>query len=338
MKLFKPNSVSVVVPVLNEVDNLRELSAQLQESLNSTGRCFEIIFVDDGSTDGSNNCLQQLAREHAQCKVVTLRRNYGQTAAMSAGIELANNDYIVTIDGDMQNDPADIPQMLEQLDEGYDLVHGWRKDRQDRFINRKLPSKLANWLISKVTRYPVHDLGCTLKAMRREVAQELELYGQMHRFIPILADSRGASCVEIPVRHHPRKHGVSKYGINRTFRVILDLMTVKYMISYFACPMQFFGKFGLWSFCASGLFGITTVVMKLAARVDMTGNPFLLLCAVAFFASLQFFSMGILGEVAARNFFSNGVKQSYDIRSMTNLVRSNDNSVSKKNEAFRSAA
>ena len=206
---------------------------------------YEIILVDDGSSDGSLGVMEEMAERDPHVRVVEFRKNFGQTAAMAAGIQAATGDVIVTMDGDLQNDPTDIPKMLDLIDEGYDLVHGWRKDRQDAWLSRKLPSRIANWLISRVTVFPVHDLGCTLKAIRREIAQEIELYGEMHRFIPILARDRGAKCTEMVTKHHPRRFGQSKYGISRTLRVLLDLLTVKYLIQYLPSPMRLFGMGGL---------------------------------------------------------------------------------------------
>ena len=261
---------SVVIPIFNELDNVWPLYRQLAAVFRGQDRTYEILFVDDGSLDGTSRRLQEIATRDPHVKVVRFRRNYGQTAAMYAGIQHATGDVIVTMDGDMQNDPTDIPMMLDKIDEGYDLVHGWRKNRKDALLNRKLPSKIANWLISKVTGFPIHDLGCTLKAIRREIAQELELYGEMHRFIPILAHQRGARCVEVVTQHHPRRFGKTKYGIGRTFRVVLDLITVKYMLDYFASPMKLFGKFGLWSAAAAVLSVSATVLMKMFGNVDMT--------------------------------------------------------------------
>lgn len=312
--MTQANSVSVVVPIYNEIENIPLLYRRLCDALGSCGRPFELVWVDDGSTDGSQEQLRQLAELDSRVALVILKRNFGQTAAMKAGIDAAEMNYIVTIDGDLQNEPDDIPAMLDKLDEGYDLVHGWRRDRQDAVLHRKLPSRIANWLISKVAKFPVHDLGCTLKAMRNEVAKELELYGEMHRFIPILAHARGARCVEMVTRHHARQFGQTKYGIDRTPRVLLDLLTVKYLVSYFASPMQFFGRFGLACVLLSLVTLVATVVMKLASGVDMTGNPLLLLSCGSMFAALQFFCMGILGEVAARNYFVSGQRKSYSIR------------------------
>ena len=237
--------VSIVVPIYNERENIPLLFEQLRQVMHELDRRCEVILVDDGSRDGSAALLAELAERDERFKVIHFRRNFGQTAAMQAGIQHASGDVIVTMDGDLQNDPHDIQMMLERIDEGYDLVHGWRKERQDAWLNRRLPSMLANRLISRVTGFPVHDLGCTLKAIRRDVAIELELYGEMHRFIPILAHTRGAKCVEVVTQHHPRRLGQTKYGISRTLRVVLDLLTVKYIVSYFASPMKLFGGMGL---------------------------------------------------------------------------------------------
>jgi glycosyltransferase involved in cell wall biosynthesis len=232
---------------------------------------------------------------------------------MHAGLQLAEGEIIVTLDGDLQNDPADIPMMVAKIEEGYDLVHGWRKNRQDAW-HRKLPSRIANWLIARSCRFPIHDLGCTLKAIRREIAQELELYGEMHRFIPILAHQRGARCVEVVTRHHPRRFGRTKYGLSRTVRVLLDLITVKYMLDYFASPMKLFGRIGLTCGALGLLAGLTTLGMKLAAGIDMTGNPLMLLTVLSLIGSIQFLSLGLLGEVNARIYYAAQPKQNYAVR------------------------
>jgi len=311
--------VTVAIPIFNERDNIQPLYRQLIEALSGQDRSFELLFVDDGSTDGSDLKLSQLARQDDRVKVIRFRRNYGQTAAMHAGLQEAAGEAIVTIDGDLQNDPADIPMMLDKLDEGYDLVHGWRKDRKDAWLNRRLPSGIANWLISRTTRFPIHDLGCTLKVIRREIARELELYGEVHRFIPILAHQRGARCVEVVTKHHPRIAGKTKYGIGRTFRVVLDLITVKYMLDYFASPMKLFGTIGLWCALIAGISAIATVAMKLFGSADMTGNPLLLLTVFSAMASLQFMSLGLLGEVNARIYYGSQKKQHYAVRERLNF-------------------
>lgn len=312
-------SVSVVVPIFNELENIPHLHQRLTAALQKLGRNYEILLVDDGSRDGSSQVLQELAVRDPHIKVILFRRNYGQTAAMQAGLQMAGGDVIVTMDGDLQNDPSDIGMMLEKIDEGYDLVHGWRKQRQDAFLNRRLPSMIANWIISKTTRFPIHDLGCTLKAIRREIAQDLDLYGEMHRFIPILAHWRGARCAEVVTNHHPRRFGTTKYGISRTLRVILDLITVKYMLDYFASPMKLFGMLGFGCGMISLLAGVAVVMMKLAGGVNMTGNPLLLLTAFSMMVCIQFLSLGLLGEVSARIYFGSQGKQHFTVRETINF-------------------
>ena len=314
-------NVSIVVPVYNELDNLGPLHQSLASVCRSLGYPYEIVLVDDGSTDGSSAALDALADRDPAVKVIHFCRNFGQTAALNAGLHTATGDVIVTLDADLQNEPADIPRLLAKLEEGFDLVHGWRKERHDAMFSRRFPSRVANWLISRSTGFPVHDLGCTLKAMRREVAYELQLYGEMHRFIPILAHWRGARCVEIVTRHHPRRFGTSKYGISRTLRVVLDLITVKYMIRYQTSPMKLFGGLGLMSVATGGLAGLATVIMKWAGRVDMTGNPLLLLTVFAELAGMQFFVLGLLGEVCVRTYYECQGKQPYSIRSTRNFAR-----------------
>lgn len=312
-------SVSIVVPVYNEVENVPRLYQALQNVLPALGREYEVIFVDDGSVDGSLPALKELAARDATVKIVEFRHNFGQTAAMAAGIEAASGDVIVTLDADLQNDPADVPRLLAKIDEGFDVVHGWRKNRQDALVSRKLPSRIANWLIARVTRFPVHDLGCTLKAMRRDVAQELELYGEMHRFIPILAHCRGARCAEIETTHHPRRFGTSKYGISRTVRVLLDLITVKYLVQYLVSPMKLFGMLGLVSLAVGFVSGISTIVMKLFQQVDMTGNPLLLMTVLSIMLGAQFLVLGMLGELGARIYFVARRMPPYAVRERINF-------------------
>jgi hypothetical protein len=311
--------VSVIVPLLNEQENVELCYQALTEVMEQTPWQYEIVMIDDGSTDGTTQRLAEIASRDRRVKVIEFRRNFGQTAAMRAGLDYAEGEYIVTLDGDLQNEPADIPMMIEKLNEGYDLVHGWRKDRQDAFFNRRLPSKIANWIISRVTRFPVRDLGCTLKVMRREIAMDLSLYGEMHRFIPIMAHWQGARSVEVVTRHHPRRFGESKYGIWRTVRVLLDLITVKYMIQHAVSPMRLFGGIGLMLIALSGFAGSTTVGMKMLAGVDMTGNPLLLLTVVAGLAAIQFFGLGLLGEVSTRIYHECQAKKPYRVRSVWNI-------------------
>ncbi|MCH2126694.1 MAG: glycosyltransferase family 2 protein [Pirellulaceae bacterium] len=312
-------SVSIVVPVYDEIENIQPLYERISAIIPTLNVDCEILFVNDGSKDGTGNALDTLAKNDKRVKVVHFRRNYGQTAAMHAGLKMASGAVIVTMDGDLQNDPDDIKMMLEKIDDGYDLVHGWRKNRKDNWINRKLPSKVANWIISKTTGFPIHDLGCTLKAMRREIAQELELYGEMHRFIPLLAHERGARCAEVVTKHHARQFGETKYGIGRTFRVVLDLITVKYMLKYFASPMKLFGMFGLVCSLLTVASGSTTVAMKAVGGIDMTGNPLLLCTVFLGMVAMQFFSIGLLGEVNARIYYSSQQKQNFTVRKLVNF-------------------
>ncbi len=307
---------SIIVPLYNEVENIALLVQRIGTVMEQLDGPCELILVDDGSKDGSSELLDQFAAQDERLQVVHFRRNYGQTAAMQAGIEQARGEYLVMLDGDLQNEPNDIPQMIEQLQSGYDLVHGWRKERHDAWFTRKLPSRMANWLISRVTRFPIHDLGCTLKAMRREIAEELELYGEMHRFIPILAHWRGARCLEMVTTHHPRIYGQTKYGLSRTVRVVLDLITVKYMLDYYTSPMKLFGRVGL-AFMAAGVAMLLgTIGMKLALGFDMTGNPMLVLGALLCIVSVQSFSVGLLGEANTRLYYRRNERRPFAIRNI----------------------
>ena len=317
--------ISIVVPVYNELDNVQilhdELSSILAVMYPDDPHAYETIFIDDGSTDGTVDRLAELCANDERTRLVKFRRNYGQTAALQAGFDHASGEIIVTLDGDLQNDPADIPRMLEKLDEGYDLVHGWRKDRQDKWLTRRLPSKVANWIISKVTGVPINDLGCTLKAIRREIAEELELYGEMHRFIPILGFERGARIAELVTNHRPRRFGESKYGLSRTVRVVLDLLTVKFMSDYLASPMKLFGRLGLGCWTVGSFALMATVVMKLASSVDMTGNPLLLLAVLSAMAGLQLISLGILGELNTRIYFDRSRRRPYTTDRLVGFTR-----------------
>ena len=308
---------SIIVPIYNEVENIPLLVEQIGKVMDQLPGDSELLLVNDGSQDGSSELLDEMAAQDDRLVVIHFRRNYGQTAAMQAGLEHARGQYLVTLDGDLQNEPGDIPAMLEQLEQGYDLVHGWRRDRQDTLVTRKIPSKIANWLISKVTRFPIHDLGCTLKAMRREIAEELELYGEMHRFIPILAHWRGARCLEMVTTHHPRRFGTTKYGLSRTMRVVLDLLTVKYMLDYYSSPMKLFGRVGMWFMGAGGALLTATVGMKILGGYDMTGNPLLLLGAFLCIVSVQLFSVGLLGEANTRLYYNRDQRRPFTIRDVT---------------------
>jgi glycosyltransferase involved in cell wall biosynthesis len=310
---------SIVVPIYNEQENINELYGAIVTALDPIDPCYEIIMVDDGSRDGSFHALQRLASRDERLRVIRFRRNFGQTAAMAAGFDAARGDIIIPMDGDLQNDPADIPRLIEKLHEGYDVVSGWRNDRKDTFVTRKIPSILANALISSFTGVHLHDYGCTLKAYRREVLDGINLYGEMHRFVPALASQVGARVTEIPVRHHPRRHGVSKYGISRTVRVILDLMTVKFLLAYSTKPIQLFGKWGLYTLLAGFLSGGMTIYMKLFEHLSMNRNPLLILTAFLLFMGAQFIVLGLLGEVNARTYYEAQGKPIYVIRERVNL-------------------
>jgi len=312
-------SISIVIPIFNERENIPRLYDALTDALGGLDRPWELVLVDDGSDDGSAEALAELAGRDRRVKVIQLRRNFGQSAALHAGIQAAVGDVIVLSDGDLQNDAGDIPMLLERIDEGYDLVHGWRRRRQDRWLDRRLPSIIANRLISWITRCPVRDLGCALKAIRREVAQEIELYGEMHRFITILAYWRGARCLEVETRHHARRFGQSKYGLGRIGRVLLDLVTVKFLVQYLASPMRLFGTAGAIGGAVSLVSASATIWMKLDGGVDMTGNPLLLLSAFAGMAALQFFMLGMLGELGARIYFELRNRRPYAIRRRINF-------------------
>jgi hypothetical protein len=282
---------------------------------------YEIIFVDDGSKDDSFAVLCELAAADTRVKVVRLRRNFGQTPALRAGIDWSSGDVLVTMDGDLQNDPADIPMLLDKLDEGHDAVFGRRANRQDHFLIRKLPSFFGNWLIRRVTGVRIRDMGCTLRAMRRDLAESLPLYGELHRFVPVLAQMHGASVLQVPVRHHPRVAGKTKYGLTRTVRVLLDLITVKFLHTYLTRPMHVLGTAGLVSMALGGVSLLATMAMKyfLNPPVFMTGNPLLLLCVMLELVGVQFISMGLIGEVLTRTYFESQGKTSYTVRATLNL-------------------
>jgi glycosyltransferase involved in cell wall biosynthesis len=305
--------LSIVIPIYNEVDNVRPLVDAVTAALASVSYDYEIVAVDDGSTDGTREALARIVNSNPRLRVVELRRNYGQTAAMSAGMEYATGEVIVTIDGDLQNDPADIPLLVAKIDEGYDVVHGWRKDRHDPWLSRRLPSLLANRLIAAATRFPCHDLGCTLKAMRREIAADLRLYGEMHRFIPILANWHGAKCVEVVTRHHPRRQGRSKYGIMRTFAVLLDLITVVYITRHSLKPMRLFGGLGALTAVGGLMLGFIALAMKLAAGFDLTGNPLLYASLFGVMIGLQFTLMGMTAEMNTRTHYESQNRRPYAV-------------------------
>ncbi|GAC1448819.1 MAG: glycosyltransferase family 2 protein [Desulfuromonadaceae bacterium] len=311
--------ISIVVPVYNEQDNVEAIYSAISSVLRAMDCSYEIFMVDDGSSDGSYNLLTKLASEDSCLKVIRFRRNFGQTAAMSAGFDSAKGDIIIPMDGDLQNDPADIPRLIEKIHEGYDVVSGWRRDRKDTFVTRKIPSLFANALISRLTGVHLHDYGCTLKAYRREVLDGINLYGEMHRFVPALASQFGAKVTELPVNHFPRLHGVSKYGISRTLRVILDLMTVKFLMAYSTKPIQLFGKWGIYTMLAGVGTGTMTIYMKIFEHFNMNRNPLLILTAFLFFMGVQFIVLGLLGELNARTYFESQGKPIYAVKDRINI-------------------
>ncbi|MBD1826996.1 glycosyltransferase family 2 protein [Microcoleus vaginatus GB1-A2] len=306
--------VSVVVPVYNEVESLPHLIEAIASSIQPSGLSYQIICVDDGSKDGSAELLQQLAGSRDDLCAVILRRNYGQTAAMSAGFDRARGRAIVTLDGDLQNDPADIPLLLAKLDEGYDLVSGWRKNRQDNTISRLIPSKIANWLIGRVTGVTLHDYGCSLKAYKSELVADLNLYGELHRFLPALAFIEGARIAELPVRHHARRFGQSKYGIWRTFRVLMDLLTISFMKKFLTRPMHVFGLLGLSSMTLGTVLGIYLTFLKLAFGQSIGNRPLLILAVVLLLTGVQLFCFGLLAEVMMRTYHESQGKPIYRVR------------------------
>ncbi len=306
--------ISVFLPVYNEEPNLRPLHDKLEQALKALGRSAEIVYVDDGSTDGSLKILREISQLDPRVRVVALRRNYGQTAAMAAGIDAAKGDVLIPMDADLQNDPADITRLLKKLDEGYDVVSGWRKNRKDKMFTRKIPSMLANRLISWIGGVPLHDYGCSLKAYRRESLQDVRLYGEMHRFIPIYAAWAGARVTEIPVEHHARTMGKSKYGLSRTIKVVFDLMTIKFMASYQTKPIYVFGSFGLLAFAISILGGLYAVFLKIFHRADFVQTPLPILSIVMFAVGVQFLLMGLLAEMLVRTYHESQAKAIYSVR------------------------
>ncbi|HYO97406.1 MAG TPA: glycosyltransferase family 2 protein [Polyangiaceae bacterium] len=306
--------LSVVVPIYNEEESLPHLVAELHSALQSTGLAYELVLVDDGSSDRSFTLMERMVEEDPTLHVVRFRRNFGQTAAMQAGLDVSRGTKVVTIDADLQNDPADIPAMLAKLDEGYDMVAGWRKHRQDAFLNRKLPSLIANRIISMATKVKLHDYGCTLKAMTRDVAKELRLYGEMHRFIPAVASWAGVRILEMPVNHRARQFGTSKYGIGRTLRVVLDLMTVRFMQSYLVRPMQVFGLAGLASLALGFAVCAWLVFAKLFLEQRLADRPLLLLGVLLIMVGVQLLSLGLVADVVSRTYHESQGKRPYNVR------------------------
>lgn len=305
--------LSIVIPFCNEEDSVRPLHDQIVQALGGIGRPYEVIAVDDGSTDRTLTMLEQVLKEDARWSVVVLRRNFGQTAALSAGFDHARGEVIVTLDGDLQNDPADIPKLLELI-ETYDMVSGWRANRMDPFLSRRLPSILANWMISVTTGIRLHDYGCSLKAYRRGVVEHLRLYGDLHRFIPAIASWMGVSIAEIAVNHRPRQYGRSKYTIARTVRVLLDLITVKFFLSFRTKPIQVFGLFGLIVGTVGGGLLVYLAGLKLLLGQQIGGRPLLLLSVLLVLLGVQLVGMGLLGEMVARVYYESQGKPIYMVK------------------------
>lgn len=309
-------NISVVIPLLNEEESIPVLYRELDEVLRAMGEEYELIFVNDGSTDSSLEVLTGLHRQDPHVVAVDFRKNFGQTAAMAAGFDFAQGEIIIAMDADLQNDPHDIPKLVAKINEGYDVVTGWRYDRKDTFINRRLPSIIANKLISRTTGVELHDYGCTLKAFRREVIKNVHLYGEMHRFIPALASGVGMKFTEVKVNHRARKFGTTKYGISRTFRVVLDLLTVKFLLSYATRPIQIFGMMGL----LSGGFGFALALLMTVQRqffgMPLADRPMLLLAVLLIILGFQFVSMGLIAELQARTYHESQNKPIYHVKNV----------------------
>ncbi len=311
--------ISIVIPAYNEEDNIPILYEKLKGVLERLGREYEIIFVDDGSVDRTWERLKEIAEKDQRVKLIRFRKNYGQTAAMYAGFQHATGEVIITLDADLQNDPEDIPMLLQKLEEGYDIVSGWRRDRKDPFLSRRLPSMIANWIISKVTGVELHDYGCTLKAYRADIIKRLELYGDMHRFLPALTKRLGAKITEIPVRHHPRLYGKSKYGIGRTIRVILDIFLVKFLNEYINKPMYVFGTFGFILLSLGLLALFYLVFLKLFLDQDIGRRPLLILSALFILAGIQLISTGVIAELLVRIYYRTKEDKPFVVEEKVNL-------------------
>ena len=306
--------LSIVIPLLNEEENIPLLYEELSEVFSNRNEKHEIIFIDDGSTDKSLQILRDIQEKDKNVVIVSFRKNFGQTAAMAAGFDYARGDVIITMDADLQNDPHDIPKLLEQIEAGNDVVTGWRFDRKDTFINRRLPSIIANKIISKTTGVNLHDYGCTLKAFKKEVIKNVKLYGEMHRFIPAIASGMGIDFTEVKVNHRPRRFGSTKYGISRTIRVILDLMTVKFLLSYATRPIQVFGLMGVISGTIGFLIALIMIFQRQFMGVPLADRPLLFLAVLLIFVGIQFISLGLIAELQARTYHESQNKPVYHVK------------------------
>jgi len=316
MRSDTPIRYSIVVPFYNEQENIPQLYMKLTEVLDSIGEPYEMVFVDDGSKDNSYKVLSEIYEHDRRVNVVRLRRNFGQTPALKAGFDFARGEIVISMDGDLQHDPEEIPRFLEKIEEGYDLVSGWRSQRKDNWLMRQLPSQVANWMMAKLSGIELHDFGTTFKAYRREILAEIQLYGELHRFIPALASSTGARIAEVPISNPERKSGKSNYGIGRTIRVFFDLMMVKFLLDYSTRPLQFFGLLGLAGTGAGAFIGSILVAEKLLYHNDIIAEhgPLLLLATVLFLSGIQFISMGLLGEISSRTYYESQNKAIYALR------------------------
>ena len=316
----QPVKYSIVVPFYNEQDNIRPLYSKIAETMVSLGSPFEMIFVDDGSQDLSYKTLVDICHNDSRVTLVRLRRNFGQTASLQAGFDFACGEIIIAMDGDLQHDPAEIPNFVAKMEEGYDIVSGWRMQRRDNWLTRRLPSLIANWLMSKLTNVMVHDFGTTFKAYRREVIREIQLYGELHRFIPALASACGATIAEIPISNLPRQNGNSNYGLSRTFRVFLDLINIKFLLDYSTRPLQFFGGIGLLASCAGTAIAVFLLIMKfgLGRAIMLQHGPLLLTATTLILSGIQFLSIGLMGEMLLRTYYETQRKPIYVVREVRN--------------------
>jgi glycosyltransferase involved in cell wall biosynthesis len=321
---------SIVVPFHNEEENVTALYDQLKEVMEHVGEAFELIFVDDGSRDRTYRLLEEIAAVDSRVLVIKLRRNFGQTSALAAGFDHAQGDYVLAMDGDLQHDPKEIPSFLSKLEEGYDVVSGWRAQRGDNFVMRRIPSRAANWLMAKLSGVDIHDFGTTFKAYRREVIQNIPLYGQMHRFIPALASWYGASICEIPISNPARLHGKSHYGISRTFRVFFDLLTIRFLLKYMMRPLHFFGSFGAISVLAGMLVSLWLLVLKIVTRGHVLSQhgPYFIMASVLILAGVQLIGIGLLGELQVRHYHSPQHRAPYAVERMVRLRSSEETMLS----------
>jgi glycosyltransferase involved in cell wall biosynthesis len=306
---------SIVVPFHNEEENVPRLYDKLTTVMESVGDTFELVFVDDGSSDGTFRILQDILAVDSRVTIVKLRRNFGQTSALAAGFDNAQGEYIIAMDGDLQHDPEDIPLFIEKIDEGYDVVSGWRKQRIDNFVMRRIPSRIANWLMAKLSGVDIHDFGTTYKAYRADIIKQIPLYGELHRFIPALASWLGASIIEIPIKNINRERGVSHYGISRTFRVFFDLITIRFLLRYLSRPLHFFGTVGVMSMGAGSMIAMALMVMKILWNTHVMDEhgPLLVSAAVLIVAGVQLLALGLLGEMQVRHYHEPGRRAPYAI-------------------------